>query len=1035
MPYVVVFAGTSAVSPAKPGYLVWTYRVEPVGGGALAPGQLVALALPAGLDIEGPTEWPQLPELGGMFVQNDVGAAQQFVGRAIATAGTQTLSFVAPAASAQCEVQLAIAQSGGTWIINAFSLGPSMPLNMTQVVTGPAVMSPGMVSPGVMSPGAGGLEGLVIDPSIPPAGTSAPPATTPPAPPATPAGAVPPVISTPPATSTPPTTSTPPVASAPPVVGTAPVAGSAGTPAGSPGASTAPPLSGRPIAQFKGKLPYASEMFGVYQPLAGWLGRQNAQRVVSTPAPSSGPVVRLAADTTVPILPASATLAGATDAFTGENARNLRLGNALLTNPGISQLVAKSFGGTSSSDTPAVQGVLSPVGLLNLFREYFFEFDTFLGTPAGHIWISPGGLVEVIEISTRRTIIEKTTEQSETSTRKTEEDLTQQDDIADAVKEDNANDTKLGISASGGASGSLGVATYHAEANASFSTDNSVKSSSEDTHKHSRTQSSKVSSEITRNFKTTFKTVTDNTDTSSRRYVVQNTTDKLVNYELRRKVRKIGVQVQHIGTRLSWQIFVDNPGRDLGLGDLVQVVPAPDLSAIHKPDQPPPLQSRDTPMSAPFPVRKYPGTENDVPVNEDFVFRDANSNDILSYAKNDHMVADAEFSASPPAPGYFLAAVHLNGAASGGHPTKFLAHQPVEILDAGLGRFRILTDFANSGDSNVILLDLTLTWNPPAVDPAQAAYQTALAAYQVQVAQLQQAAYAEAVRTRLDLVSNIGPRPTVDLRSEERHLVYGQLLSLLELSNNAHMDSEFIRQIFDVDDMLYFTAPDYWRPGTTWNPPGAGSLGHYPVPAAPDSTVAPDRSQPLAGATVLSWYSQTDKDNALDPARNVSDEYRVNYLITETTQPAPMGSSLGWLVQIDGDERRNEFLNAAWVKVVLPIRPGHEMDGLAWLAQTAEGEAGLGLPYPMQPGDPASYQGKTVGAVLEILATALQASNTDLSNLLATEKVFEDGFDPLDGGFRPATPYQIFDQWIEILPTDQIAAVEVTYDPKTGLQL
>jgi len=91
----------------------------------------------------------------------------------------------------------------------------------------------------------------------------------------------------------------------------------------------------------------------------------------------------------------------------------------------------------------------------------------------------------------------------------------------------------------------------------SFSADSAVKKSSEQTHKHSRTQSAKASSEIVRNFKTTYKVVTDSTDTTSRRYVVQNTTDKLVNYELRRKMRKVGVQVQHIGSRLSWQVFLD----------------------------------------------------------------------------------------------------------------------------------------------------------------------------------------------------------------------------------------------------------------------------------------------------------------------------------------------------------------------------------------------------------------------------------------------------------------------------------------------
>ncbi len=53
---------------------------------------------------------------------------------------------------------------------------------------------------------------------------------------------------------------------------------------------------------------------------------------------------------------------------------------------------------------------LSPVGIVHLFRQYFFEFDTFLGTPVGHVWMSPGSSVELIEISTRRTLTEKTVE-------------------------------------------------------------------------------------------------------------------------------------------------------------------------------------------------------------------------------------------------------------------------------------------------------------------------------------------------------------------------------------------------------------------------------------------------------------------------------------------------------------------------------------------------------------------------------------------------------------------------------------------------
>jgi hypothetical protein len=58
-------------------------------------------------------------------------------------------------------------------------------------------------------------------------------------------------------------------------------------------------------------------------------------------------------------------------------------------------------------------------------------------------------------------------------------------------------------------------------------------------------------------------------------------------------------------------------------------------------------------------------------------------------------------------------------------------------------------------------------------------------------------------------------------------------------------------------------------------------------------------------------------------------------------------------------------------------------------------------------------------------------------HFLPPDRVYERGFDPLAGGFR-ATPKQgehfaVIDQWVEVLPTDQIVAVPVEYDPKTGL--
>jgi hypothetical protein len=53
---------------------------------------------------------------------------------------------------------------------------------------------------------------------------------------------------------------------------------------------------------------------------------------------------------------------------------------------------------------------------------------------------------------------------------------------------------------------------------------------------------------------------------------------------------------------------------------------------------------------------------------------------------------------------------------------------------------------------------------------------------------------------------------------------------------------------------------------------------------------------------------------------------------------------------------------------------------------------------------------------------------------LPTEAVFEHGFYPLQGGVKfdgDGTAQTLFSQWTEILPTDQIVALEVEYDPKT----
>jgi hypothetical protein len=53
--------------------------------------------------------------------------------------------------------------------------------------------------------------------------------------------------------------------------------------------------------------------------------------------------------------------------------------------------------GLMASQSPAQSAFLSPIGILHLFREYFFELGSFLEPPVGHVWVSLGGTFELIE--------------------------------------------------------------------------------------------------------------------------------------------------------------------------------------------------------------------------------------------------------------------------------------------------------------------------------------------------------------------------------------------------------------------------------------------------------------------------------------------------------------------------------------------------------------------------------------------------------------------------------------------------------------
>ena len=231
--------------------------------------------------------------------------------------------------------------------------------------------------------------------------------------------------------------------------------------------------------------------------------------------------------------------------------------------------------------------VVSPVGVVHLFRQYFFEFDSFLGPAVEHLWLSPGGTVELVEVSTRKTIIERLTETAFDSLVRTEKSLTMDDELSEAVKRQNSSSTKFGVSVNAESSFSLGsIFTAQVDTGTTYDLASNQEEARESLHRAARHQTEHIATEMKRSFKSTFRTTTEVTDTRSRKYVIQNDTKELMNYELRRKMRQVGVQLQDYGTYMCWQTYVDKPGDELGVANLVHIAVPNDMPPPIQPDLP-----------------------------------------------------------------------------------------------------------------------------------------------------------------------------------------------------------------------------------------------------------------------------------------------------------------------------------------------------------------------------------------------------------------------------------------------------------------
>lgn len=707
---------------------------------------------------------------------------------------------------------------------------------------------------------------------------------------------------------------------------------------------------------------------------------------------------------------------------------------------------------------------LSPIGIVHLYRQYFFELDTFLGTPVSHVWLPPGSTVELIEVHTRRVLVEKTLENAVEMISKTEKSITDLDEISEAVKDENQRDIKFGASV---------TASYASvTASSSFDFDSSQKTARETTHKRMRQQTEKLSSEIRRNFKSTFKTLSEVTDVASSKHVLSNNTNELINYELRRKMRQVGVQVQDIGTFLCWQTFVDDPGKELGLSKLIHIAKDAELDGIPHPEEIPLLQAfqEEKVVTIPF-ISVENNADNKGEVYQDGVEVD----DSEWFGSLEKIQADFLQEFVCPKSNYELTNVEFDPQG-----------QPVLLKRVGAinqsGEKAAFTLHLSSVDfqgQNSIQVKLILHWSP--LDAANVAITQKnadnLMNFRAQEKAAYEKAFVENVRDRVTMASKIVARKNEDLREEERIVVYRRLIHEMLLNGVAlpddrtrHAVSEVINSLFDVDKMLYFVAPEWWRPRLhrskqqlTENPPTPPYDPGRPFHPNEVSGWRTDLVQKQLGAQIK--LKPSGLSSSTVGWGGIDDQTRDNYYITDESDPAKLGSSLGWLMQLDGDNMRNAFLNAPWVKAVIPIRPGKEEAAINWL-KGVEGMDGItdDVIYNASSPDEKDIEGNPLdgqkmidvlidlarkikrkheeGLAVSTFPTEDEVGETlidDENTVTATpvDRVYEHGFYPLAGGFRAniSKNYEIFDQWLEILPTDQVVPVKVQYDAKTGRQI
>jgi hypothetical protein len=589
---------------------------------------------------------------------------------------------------------------------------------------------------------------------------------------------------------------------------------------------------------------------------------------------------------------------------------------------------------------------LSPIGVAHFYRQLYYYLNEGVGPVEQAFTIAPAETLELVYETVRRQIHEEFTEIGSEIVSETAVETKNTDEVSDKVSSIIQRDTSAAMStnATFSASGTIGVwqASGAATLGANASLAQSNQRGNEFATRRLKETTRRASERITKTFTLRTRDVQDFTTTNLTRRIIKNETQQPISYGLRRVFNRIRVKVQNLGSYLVWQIYIRNPGAGLARSRFVHFLDSDPISAASNPPSIRPRPTGGTDTGTTSSALNWDNTRKAFYV----ILVVQTGSDRKVTAVSIDSITDLE-----------------GGGKEDYAPSARNDVQWGQSYNASTNTFTASIG-VRPGDSRSVSVNYTYSYDagPALVQAWEDEKKAAEEAFRKAEAEVREKALRDQFDRQKALItekSKIRARPANDLRREERYEVINRMVShLFGRGPTPHepspLEIEYFHRYFDIEAMFIYTHPSWWKPR----------------------------------------YSPVTTGLARPP-----------YEITADSEPAPMGSSLGWVIQLDGDPRRNEFINSPWVRVCLPIRGGRERETVAWLAEHIEGEIGY---------DPKQEPLKGLLADIEKIRqnqTSLGINGPDYVTVNSTVGA-------PSGPLKPENVYPIIDEFEVTVPTE-----------------